>query len=96
MSPLRKIVLHSTSGLRSGLDELVREWILGGVEYVGVVGLDAAKIEDAIDEICESQEPEPYFMVTVAHDSSESLEDALFLARVVPEDRPVQVDVVAF
>jgi hypothetical protein len=71
---------------------LVRAWIRDGVEYVGVVGVDAARIEDAIDELCVSDGAEPYFMLTASHGPDESLDDALFLANQLSEPAgPVDV-----
>lgn len=52
MPTARKIVLHSRSGLRPGLDALVAEWMREGVQYVGVVGVDAEDIVEAIDWFC--------------------------------------------
>ena len=75
-----KIVIHSLSGLRPELTGMVRDWIRDGVQYVGVVGREAARIEDAVDDLCIGDGTEPYFMLTAAHDDTETLEDAVFLA----------------
>lgn len=77
----RKIVLHSVAGYRPPeLASLVAVWIKEGVRYVGVVGVDAPRIEDAIDELCIGDGAEPYFMLTASHDVEETVEDAVFLA----------------
>jgi hypothetical protein len=85
MSMSRRIVLHSLSGYRPELDALVQRWMEQGVKYVGVVGVDASRIEDAIDDLCIGNGERPYFMVTAAHDADESLADALMLARHMTE-----------
>ncbi|GAB2652863.1 hypothetical protein [Arenimonas aestuarii] len=83
MAAPRKVVLHSVGGSRSKLAALVRAWIADGVGYVGVVGKDAAAIEDDIDSICIGDGSDPYYMLTAAHGSDEALEDAIFLAEQI-------------
>ncbi len=83
MATPRKIVLHSVGGSRLELAALVGAWIADGVGYVGVVGKDAAAIEDEIDSLCVGNGAGPYFMLTAAHDSAETLEDAIFLAEQI-------------
>lgn len=85
MSDPRKIVLHSLVGYRPELASLVADWIKDGVRYVGVVGIDAYRIEDAIDDLCIGDGVEPYFMLTASHDADETLEDAVFLAEQLSE-----------
>jgi hypothetical protein len=81
----RKIVLHSLAGYRPELASLVAGWIMEGVRYVGVVGVDASRIEDAIDVLCIGDGVEPYFMLTASHDADETLDDAVFLAGQLSE-----------
>ena len=52
MTSIKKVVLLSRQGYRRALDMLVAAWIQEGIRYVGVVGVDASKIEDIIDELC--------------------------------------------
>lgn len=52
MAATRKIVLVSRQGYTRELDARVADWIQEGVRYVGVVGIDAARLEDIIDEQC--------------------------------------------
>jgi len=80
MPAARKIVLHSLHGYRPELEGLVADWVREGVKYVGVVGVDAARIEDAIDDLCVGDGSSPYFMLTASHGEGESLDDAVFLA----------------
>jgi hypothetical protein len=90
----RKIVLHSKSGLRPGLDELVAEWMREGVQYVGVVGVDAEDIEEAIDWFCIGDGSDPYDMLTAAHAFPETMDDAIALATQI--DFPGDVSIVEF
>ena len=79
----RKIVIHSLSGFHPEWTGMVREWMRDGVQYVGVVGREAARIEDAIDDLCVGDGAQPYFMLTAAHDDTETLDDAVFLAEQI-------------
>ncbi len=92
----RKIVLHSLHGEQPGLAALVADWIAEGVTYVGVVGVDAERIEDLIDDLCVGDGSAPYFMLTAAHGPDESLEDAVFLAELLSDEFAGPVRVIAF
>jgi hypothetical protein len=94
MPATRKIVLHSKSGLRPGLGALVAEWIGEGVQYVGVVGVDAEDIAEAIDWFCIGDGSNPYDMLTSSHTDPETMDDAIALASQV--DFPGEVSVVVF
>jgi len=82
----RKVVLHCPRGHRMRLDALVEAWIHDGVQYVGVAGLDAAFIEDLIDEIHVLHQiehgtgnEEGSLLLTASHEG-ESLAEALHFA----------------
>lgn len=94
MPTARKIVLHSIGGLRPGLDVLVEEWMREGVQYVGVVGIDAEDIVEAIDWFCIGDGTRPYEMLTASHADPETMDDAIALASQV--DFPGDVVVVVF
>jgi len=94
MAKPRKIIIHSLHGYRPELDGLVADWIAEGVKYIGVAGVDAARIEDVIDEICVGDGSAPYFMVTASHQSEETLDDAVFLAGMISDDSLGDVHVV--
>ncbi|GAB2499798.1 hypothetical protein [Arenimonas alkanexedens] len=83
MDAPRKIVLHSLGGSRSHLPELVGTWIAEGVGYVGVVGEDAAEIEDEIDGLCIGDGTNSYFLLTASHGTDETLQDAIQLAEQI-------------
>ena len=96
MAALRKIVLHSLHGYRPELDGIVAQWIQEQVGYVGVVGADAARIEDAIDELCVGDGSNPYFMLTASHGTNETLQDAVFLAEQLSGELAGDVRIVEF
>ncbi|MEA5122688.1 hypothetical protein [Xanthomonas floridensis] len=91
----RKIVLHSLHGERPGLAALVADWIAEGVNYVGVVGVDAERIEDLIDDVCVGDGSAPSH-ATAARGPDESLEDAVFLAEHLSDECAGPVRVIAF
>jgi len=66
-----------------------------GVNYVGVVGVGAARLEDIVDELCIGDGAEPYFMLTASH-VGKFLGDALALANVLTDEYPGPVQVVEF
>lgn len=80
MAALRKIVLHSLHGYRPELDAIVAQWIRERVGYVGIVGVDASRIEDVMDDLCVGDGSSPYFMLTASHGPDETVQDAIFLA----------------
>jgi hypothetical protein len=86
MNTPRKIVLQSLHGYRTELDRLVKDWIDEGVKYVGIVGVDAAQIEDIIDDLCVGDGSAPYFMLTASHSSEETLEDAVIFAETLSDE----------
>jgi hypothetical protein len=96
MTAPRKIVLHSLQGYRPELEPLVADWIREGVKYVGVVGVDAARIEDAIDDLCVGDGSTPYFMLTASHGPDETLRDAVFLAEQLSDGFAGPATVVEF
>jgi hypothetical protein len=91
-----KIVLHSLQGYRPELDDIVVQWIQERVKYVGVVGVDASRIEDIIDDLCVGDGSNSYFMVTVSHGPSETLQDAIFFAEQISVEQADGVRVVEF
>lgn len=92
-SPSR-IVLHCPTGYRTELDALVEEWMRAGVRYVGVVGEDASRVEDIIDELCVGDGSAPYFMLTAFHAPPETLDDAIEFAEQIGEEQGGKVEVV--
>jgi len=96
MATSRKIVLHSLHGYRPELDAIVAQWIQERVGYVGVVGIDASRIEDVIDELCVGDGSNSYFMLTASHGSDETLQDAILLAEQLSGELAGDVRVVEF
>jgi hypothetical protein len=78
-----KVVLHCAAGEPKGLDVLVETFLRVGVKFVGVVGKDAARIEDIIDEIVVGDGSDgSRFLLTSSHEH-ETLEEALEFARML-------------
>lgn len=76
----KKIVIHSIKGYRPELDVLINQLIANGVLFIGVVGEDASRIEDVIDELCVGDGTgKPYEMLTSSHEG-ESVEEAVNFA----------------
>jgi hypothetical protein len=96
MAASRKIVLHSLHGYRPELDAIVAQWIKEQISYVGVVGVDASRVEDAIDDLCVGDGSNPYFMLTASHGPDETLQDAIFLAEQLTGEFSGDVRVVEF
>ena len=96
MATSRKIVLHSLHGYRPELDAIVAQWIQEQISYVGVVGIDASRIEDAIDDLCVGDGSNPYFLLTASHGPDETLQDAIFLAEQLSGELAGNVRVVEF
>jgi hypothetical protein len=91
----KKIVLHSLAGYRPELDGLVERFKMAGVKYVGVVGVDACRIEEIIDELCVGDGAAPFDMLTASH-PGESLQDAVRFAESLQLDLAGTVQVVRF
>jgi hypothetical protein len=91
-----KIVLHSLQGYRPELDAIVAQWMQECVKYVGIIGVDASRIEDIIDDLCAGDGSDSYFMVTVSHSPDETLQDAIFLAEQISVEQADGVCVVEF
>jgi len=92
----RKIVLHSLQGYRPELDAIVAQWMQEQIKYVGVVGVDASRIENIIDDLCVGDGSSPYFMLTAFHGPDETLQDAVFLAEQLSDEFGGDVQVVDF
>ena len=90
-----KVVLHSLSGYRTELDDLVRQFIEEKVRFIGVVGVDSSLIEDIIDELCVGDGSDPYFMLTSNHEA-ETLAEAIKFAEALAEEYAGAVQVVEF
>jgi len=95
MPAIRKVVVHSLAGYRPEFDALVRSWINEGVNYVGIVGVDASRLEDIVDEICVGNGVEPYFMLTASH-AGEPLSEAVALANQLTGEYAGPVRVIEF
>jgi hypothetical protein len=89
-----RIVLHSLSGDPQGIDALVEEFLKDGVKFVGVVGKNAARIEDVVDEaVVGDGSDDSRFLLTSSHEG-ETLDDALHFARSLSSEYGQGVQIV--
>ncbi len=95
MTFLRKIVLHSLSGYHPQLDGLVQQFMNNGVVYVGIVGLDASRIEDIIMELCVGDGSAPYEMLTSFHEH-ETLVEVVDFAQSLTDKFAGDVQIIEF
>ncbi len=63
---------------------------------MGIIGVDASRIEDVIDDLCVGDGSNPYFMLTAFHRPDETLQDAIFLAEQLSGEFAGDVSVVEF
>ena len=91
----RKVVLHLLTGYRPELDGLVQQFMDDEVTFVGVVGVDASRVEDIIDELCVGDGSATYTMLTSSH-VDESLSEAVVFAESLTGEFAGEVQVVEF
>jgi hypothetical protein len=96
MTVSRKIVVHSVRGFSPEFATCVADWIKGGVVFLGVVGKDAAQLEDLADEVAVGDgTTAPYFLLTTSH-PGESLAEAVEFAETLTGEHAGPVQVVEF
>lgn len=78
-----KIVLHCPHGYVARLDSLIEQFLADGVQFVGVVGEDCARIEDIIDEIVVGDGADPTRFILTSSHPGESVEDVLQFASLI-------------
>jgi len=92
----RKIILKSTAGYRPELDTLVQQFIADGVKFVAILGVDASRVEDIIDEICVGDGSQPdYDLLTSSH-PSESLAEVVAFSDSLTGDFAGEAQIVEF
>jgi len=90
----KKIVLNCRSHRRPDLEPLVEAFLRDGVKFVGVVGVDAAHVEDLIDELVVGDGSDnERFILTSSHEH-ESLDEAVQFARNLTGEYAGEVQVV--
>ena len=90
-----KIVLHSISGYKPDLDELIVEWVEKKVPLIAVVGKDCELIHDIIDEYCVGDGTSILYNITTWHDD-ETLDEVISFATNAFSDIPGAPEVVTF
>jgi hypothetical protein len=95
MTPSRKIVVHSLRGYHPDFAARVAAWLEDGVTFIGIVGRDAARLEDVADDVAIGDGSHPRFVLTSSH-PDESLADAVAFARVLTGEYAGPVEIVEF
>ncbi len=96
MANMRKIVVHSTSGLDRDISDLARGWVSEGVKFIVVVGRDASELEEAIDWVCIGDGTDSYEMLTASLGAEEGISDALELAATISDEYGESTSIVEF
>ncbi|MEO7756258.1 MAG: hypothetical protein ABIS07_06750 [Dokdonella sp.] len=91
----RKIVLHSRTGYTPQLDVRVNEFMRDGVAFVAVVGVDASRVEDIVDELCVGDGSAIYSMLTSFHEN-ETVEEAVAFAESLTGEFAGKAQIVDF
>ena len=91
-----KVILHSPLSDPAQLDSFVERCLADGVVLIAVVGIDADKVEELIDEIVVGDgSDESRFVVTTSH-CNESLEEVLDFVSCYPAGPGAQIEQVRF
>ena len=94
MPYLNKIVLHCLNGEPQGFASLVEAFLGDGVIFVGVVGENASRIEDIIDELGVGDGSDDSRTLLTSSYERESLDQALEFARSLTGEFSGDVQVV--
>jgi hypothetical protein len=94
MPYLPKIVLHCLNGEPPGLDALVEAFLSDRVIFVGVVGKDASRIEDIIDEFVVGDGSDDTRTLLTSNHERETLDQAIEFARSLTGEFAGDVQVV--
>jgi hypothetical protein len=78
-----KIVLPCPCGHVAGLDGLIEQFLADGVQFVGVVGEDCARVEDIIDEIVVGDGSNPTRFILTSSHPGESVADVIQFANLL-------------
>jgi hypothetical protein len=90
----KKVVLHTPSGYRPSLDDMVERFIKDGVALVAVVGEDCARIEGVIDELVVGDgSDDRRFILTSSH-PGETVDEVLEFARWLIGDYAGDVELI--
>jgi hypothetical protein len=89
-----KIVLRCISAPPPGLGDLIEAFVCDGVKFVGVVGPNAAHVEELIDQLVVGDgTSDARFILTSSHEG-ESLQDAVEFAKSLTGEYAGEVQIV--
>ena len=90
----KKIVLNCPAGYKMRLDDMVEEFLRDGVTFVGVVGKDAAHVEDMIDELVVGDGADEGRFILTSNHEGESLQAAIEFAESLSSEYAGKAEVV--
>jgi hypothetical protein len=77
----KKIVLHTPQGYLPRLNSLIEDFIRERVIFVAVVGKDASKVEDIIDELIVGDASDDSREILTSFHTEETVEEVVQFAR---------------
>jgi DNA-binding MurR/RpiR family transcriptional regulator len=95
MTQSRKIVVHSLRGYHPEFATRVAAWLENGVTFIGIVGRDAARLEDVADDVAIGDGSHARFVLTSSH-PEESLAEAVAFAEALTGEHAGPVEIVEF
>ena len=90
----KKIVLNCPAGYKMRLDDMVEEFLRDGVTFVGVVGKDAAHVEDMIDQLVVGDGTDEGRFILTSNHEGESLQAAIEFAESLSSEYAGKAEVV--
>ena len=90
----KKIVLNCPAGYKMRLDDMVEEFLRDGVTFVGVVGKDAAHVEDMIDQLVVGDGADEGRFILTSNHEGESLRAAIEFAESLSSEYAGKAEVV--
>ncbi|MBR1222684.1 hypothetical protein JQ557_32115 [Bradyrhizobium sp. U87765 SZCCT0131] len=94
MSYAPKIVLQLPLSSLDALDAFVEDCIRDGVSLIAIVGKDASKVDDIIDELVVGDGSDPSRFITTSFHPDETVEEVLEFARAWEREKDQAVQLV--
>lgn len=95
MTQPRKIVVHSLRGYHPEFAARVAAWLDSGVTFIGIVGRDAERLEDVVDDVAVGDGSHARFVLRSSH-PGETLAEAVAFAEILTGEHARSVEIVEF
>lgn len=95
MTHCRKIVVHSLRGHHPEFAARVAAWLDNGITFIGIVGKDAARLEDVVDDVAIGDGSHARFVLSSSH-PGETLAEAVAFAEILTGEHAGPVEIVEF